>query len=83
MRVELDRRRCFAPDSCEDCLRCVEAWDRFEKGGDDGAILRGIDGFASARVGRAVPEDEERAALEAARVCPTGAIAIRADRYEP
>ena len=83
MRVELDRRRCFVPEACDDCLHCVEAWDGFERGTDGGAVLPGIDGFASASVGRHVPAGEETDVLEAVRACPTDAIRVCDDAYEP
>ena len=85
MRVEFDRRGCRNPEACGDSLACVEAWERFERGDGVGrAVLRGIDGATGPRVGLDVPEEEEAAAHEAARVCPTGAIEILAEnRYDP
>jgi len=85
MRVEFDRRGCDGPDACTDRLLCTRAWHRFERGDGAGrAVLRGIDDFSSPRVGLHVPEAEEDAAREAARVCPAGAITISAEeRYDP
>lgn len=85
MRVEFERRKCDDLSPCDGRLRCVEAWDRFERGDGVGrAILRGIDDFSSPLVGLTVPREEEDAAREAARVCPAGAITISAEeRYDP
>ena len=85
MRVEFDRRGCDGPDACTDRLLCTRAWHRFERGDGAGrAVLRGIDDCASQRVGLHVPEAEEDAAREAARVCPADAITIIAEeRYDP
>jgi ferredoxin len=85
MRVEFDRRGCTGPEACRDRLLCTAAWDRFERGDGVGrAVLRGIDDCSSPHVGLRVPEAEEDAAREAARVCPAGAITIGAEeRYDP
>lgn len=74
MKVEYDR------DACAGWFQCVQKWDKFDMNmGAGKADLQGGEDQGDGIVARAVPADQEDAAIAAAESCPVDAIIIRDD----